>query len=245
MPCATFRLRVQFLLVAKEYDKLVLQAEFFTGLLPETLGKVRAGYTERSVEKGAFFFHQEHAAEHLYLLANGRVKMVQVAEDGQQVTMRIIVPGQLFGGMAVLGGKAPYPVSAEAMESAIGLSWTGEFLLGLARRDPGLGLKMTELMYAHLTEIQNRFRELATERVERRVARALLRLASQAGRKVKGGILIDLPLSRQGIAEMTGTTLFSVSRFLSEWERRGILDAGRERVVIRSPHELAVIAEDI
>ncbi len=231
--------------MAKAYDSLVLQAEFFTGLPEGTLGEVCAAYTERSVDKGAFFFHQEDTAEHLYLLADGRVKMGQLAEDGQQVTMRIIVPGQLFGGVAVLGGKAPYPVSAEAMEPSVGLCWKGEFLLGLARRDPGLGLNMTELMFAHLQEMQNRFRELATERVERRVARTLLRLASQAGRKVKEGLLIDLPLSRQEVAEMTGTTLFTVSRLLSEWERRGILDAGRERVVIRNPHELVMIAEDI
>ena len=208
--------------MAKDYNKLVLQTEFFLGLLPATLSEVCAGYRERPAEKGAFFFQQEDTAEYLYLLAIGRVKMGQLTVDGQQVTMRIIVPGQLFGGVAVLGGKAPYPVSAEAMEPSVGLYWKGEFLLALARKDPALGLKMTELMFAHLLEMQNRFRELATERVERRVARALMRLAAQAGRKVKEGLLIDLPLSRQEVAEMTGTTLFTVSRLLSEWERRGI-----------------------
>lgn len=226
-------------------DRLILQADFFKGLLSETLEKVRAGYVERSVNKGAFFFHQEDPAEFLYLLARGKVRMGQLAEDGQQVTMRIIVPGQLFGGMAVLGGKPTYPLYAEAMEVSVALCWKGEFLLGLARRDPGLGLSMTELMYTHLRDMQERFRELATERVERRVARVLLRLASQAGRRLEEGLLIDLPLSRQGIAEMTGTTLYTVSRLLSEWERRGILTAGRERVVIRNPHALVLIAGDL
>ncbi len=230
--------------MGRPYDKLVTRAEFFSGLQPKTLEAVCASYVERSVEKGSYFFHQEDTAEHLYLLAEGRVKMGQVTEDGQQVTMRMIVPGQLFGGMAVLGGTASYPVSAEAIEASKALAWKGEQLYELARRDPGLGLQMTQLMFAHLQEMQARFRELATERVERRVARALLRLASQAGRKVKEGLLIDLPLSRQEIAEMTGTTLFTVSRLLSEWERRGMIEAGRERVVIRNPHDLVVIAED-
>jgi CRP/FNR family transcriptional regulator, nitrogen oxide reductase regulator len=231
--------------VARAYDGLVIRAEFFTDLPSQTLQQVRAAYGQRSVEKGSFFFREQEAAEHLYLLAAGRVKMCQLAEDGQQVTMRVIVPGQLFGGMAVLGGKASYPVSAEAMEASTALSWKGELLRDLARRDPSLGLKMTELMYSHLQELQARFRELATERVERRVARALLRLASQAGRRLPEGLLIDLPLSRQGIAEMTGTTLFTVSRLLSEWERRGMIEAGRERVVIRNPHDLLLIAEDV
>ena len=231
--------------MARAYDKLVLGADFFSGLLQGTLDTVRGTYTERSLEKGSFFFQQEDPAEYLYLLATGRVKMCQVTEDGQQVTMRIILPGQLFGGMALLGGTGTYPVSAEALEASTALSWKGESLRALALRDPGLGLRMTELMYAHVQEMQARFRELATERVERRVARALLRLASQAGRRLADGVLIDLPLSRQEIAEMTGTTLFTVSRLLSKWERRGMIDAGRERVVIRKPHELVVIAEDI
>lgn len=144
--------------------------------------------------------------------------------------MRFIVPGQLFGGVAVLGATAAYPVAAEAMEASVALSWPGELLREQARRDPALGLKMTELMYGHVNEMQTRFLELATERVERRVARVLLRLASQAGSRRKEGLLIDLPLSRQGIAEMTGTTLFSVSRLLSEWERQRLIDTGRERV---------------
>jgi CRP-like cAMP-binding protein len=230
--------------VTRTYDKLILESEFFTGLLDHTLQQVCRSFAERVVRKGAFFFHQESPADFLYLLARGRVKVGQVAEDGQQVTMRMIVPGQVFGGMAVLGPRASYPVSAEAMEASAALAWKGELLYGLARRDPGLGLKMTEVMYSHLLEIQSRFRELATERVEQRVARALLRLASLAGRRVDSGVLIDLPLSRQEIAELTGTTLFTVSRLLKLWERRGMVSTGRQRVVIRDQEGLKVIARD-
>jgi CRP-like cAMP-binding protein len=96
-----------------------------------------------------------------------------------------------------------------------------------------------------MTEVQDRYRELATEKVERRIARTLLRLAAQSGRRVAEGVLIDIPLTRQDIAQMTGTTLFTVSRTLSEWERQGLLSVGRERVVIREPHALVKIAEDL
>jgi CRP/FNR family transcriptional regulator, nitrogen oxide reductase regulator len=230
--------------VSGAYDKLILKSAFFKGLLEHTLDTVRGSFAERSARKGAFFFHEESPAEYIYLLAKGRVKVGQVSEDGQQVTMRVIVPGQVFGGMAVLGPRASYPVSAEAMEPSVALEWKGELLYELARRDPNLGLQMTELMYAHLQEIQSRFRELATERVERRVARALLRLAAQAGRKLEDGLLIDLPLSRQEVAEMTGTTLFTVSRLLTLWERRGLIRTGRQRVVIRDRDSLRKVAED-
>jgi CRP-like cAMP-binding protein len=86
---------------------------------------------------------------------------------------------------------------------------------------------------------------VATERVERRIAHALLRLVRQAGRRVEAGVEIDFPLSRQDVAEMTGTTLHTVSRTLSAWESQGIVESGRQQVVIRKPHALVAIAEDL
>ena len=73
----------------------------------------------------------------------------------------------------------------------------------------------------------------------------MTRLARKTGKRVEGGVLLDLPLSREDLAAMTGTTLFTVSRLLAEWERGGLVEVGRERVVIRVPHGLVAIAEDL
>jgi len=86
---------------------------------------------------------------------------------------------------------------------------------------------------------------MSTERVERRIARALLRLVSQLGRKVETGVLIDLALSREDVANMTGTTVYTVSRILSRWEEEGIIEGGREKVLIKRPPSLVMIAEDL
>ena len=94
-------------------------------------------------------------------------------------------------------------------------------------------------------ELQDRGRELSTEQVDRRVARALLRLAQQTGRKVEGGILLGIRLSRLDLAEMTGTTLFTTSRILSRWTQEGLIEAGRQKVLLRRPHQLVCIAEDL
>jgi CRP-like cAMP-binding protein len=77
------------------------------------------------------------------------------------------------------------------------------------------------------------------------VARCLLRLARQTGQKIEGGVLIGLPLSREDLAKIAGTTLYTVSRILSGWEQQGFVEAGRERVLIRQAHILAAIAEDL
>jgi CRP-like cAMP-binding protein len=102
-----------------------------------------------------------------------------------------------------------------------------------------------QILSGRVKEFQDRIRELSTERVERRIARALLRLAHQIGKKVPQGVYLDLPISRQDLAEMTGTTLYTVSRTLSKWETMGLITAGREHIIIHTPHGLVCIAEDL
>ena len=96
---------------------------------------------------------------------------------------------------------------------------------------------------SRLQEAHTRIVEMSTEQVERRIAHALLRLAKQAGRRIDQGVQIDFPISRQDVAEMTGTTLHTVSRTLSAWEQQGLIESGRQRIVIRDPHKLFGLAE--
>ena len=98
---------------------------------------------------------------------------------------------------------------------------------------------------ARLREAEARLRDLQTERVERRIARTLVRLASQAGIRTERGIELALPLSRQDLAELAGTTLSTASRTLSGWDSRGIVASGRERITILQPHALVALAEDL
>ena len=94
--------------------------------------------------------------------------------------------------------------------------------------------------------MQERYRELATERVECRIALTVLRLAAQVGERVNSDeTVIELPLSRQDVAEASGTTIFTVSRVLADWERKGLVETGRERVLIRNPHGLVQISEGL
>lgn len=220
------------------------EAPLFQGLsFAEHQAALRAA-RRRQVRREAFFFQQGDPASALYVLTAGRVRLTQVTPEGDQVILHLVHPGEMFGGIAVLG-DATYPVSAQALEDCQALAWDGEGMAGLMERTPRLALNALRLLAGRVQELQDRVRELATERVERRVARTLLRLARQAGRKVENGVLIDLPLSRQDLAEMTGTTLFTVSRVLSRWEQQGLVEAGRERVLIRFPHGLVRIAEDL
>ena len=224
--------------------QLLLDAPFLSGLAPDDRARVAAAASDRPIEKGTTLFHQGDAADRLYFVLAGRIKLTQVTAHGQEVIVRSIGPGEPCGGVAVLGGQT-YPVTGEVMLDGRALVWSGPALRRLAEEIPALALSTTRIISERMRELQDRYRELATERVAQRVARTLLRLARQAGRRTDDGVLIDMPLSRQDLAEMNGTTLFTVSRILSEWESRGLIDAGRERVAIRQPHGLVKIAEDL
>lgn len=200
---------------------------------------------ERSIEEGGFFFFQGDPARYLYILTEGRAKLVQTSAAGQQVNLRTISPWELFGALgAVRGEQAGYPATAEAIEPSTALALESSFLHSMMQTRPYLATGLMELMTGYIQEMQDRYRELATERVQRRIARAVLRLAEQLGERNAGG-QIELPFSRQELAEITGTTLFTVSRTLSEWERLGLVETGRERVTILDPHGLVGVSEDL
>ena len=199
----------------------------------------------RSVEDGGYYFMQGDPATHAYVLLTGRVKMAQITPSGQQITMRIMIPGDTFGAIALLRPQAGYPATARADADCTAMAWATVELRELVDDEPAISLNVMSLMHGTISELQERQKALVTDRVEQRIARILLKLASQSGKKIDRGILIDIPITRQDIAEMSGTTLFTVSRTLNEWNRDGLLEIGRERVVIREPHALVKISDDL
>jgi CRP-like cAMP-binding protein len=224
--------------------QFIAQTPPFQGLSSPELDAVSQAAHLRHIERQSFFFHQGDLATAFYILVEGQVRLTEVSPDGHQVLVRFVRTGEAIGIIAVLENTV-YPLAAQAVEHCLALTWDGSSLEQLMERYPRIAINGIRLVSQRWHELEERYRELATERVERRVAQALLRLVRQVGHKVEGGILIDLPLTRQDLAEMTGTTLYTVSRILSRWEQENLVETGRERVLIRYPHGLARIAEDL
>ncbi|MGE0230380.1 MAG: Crp/Fnr family transcriptional regulator [Flavobacteriaceae bacterium] len=214
----------------------------FQGMSPDDLDRMAAQARPQRFEREATIFSQGTAADRFYLLLSGHIRVVRTTPDGQQVIARYISPGELFGIAPALGLTA-YPANAVAAAECTVLSWPTELWPSFADRTAAFGQNATATVGRRLQETQERVVEMSTERIEQRIAHTLLRLARQTGRKTDEGILIDLAISRQDIAEMTGTTLHTVSRLLSGWEGRGLVRSGRQRVTIVDPHRLLVLAE--
>jgi CRP/FNR family transcriptional regulator, nitrogen oxide reductase regulator len=219
------------------------QVSVFQTATDDDLDQIVKNSITRSIEEGGFFFFQGDAADYFYVLISGQVKLLQANPAGQQVNLRTIYPWQMFGALGAVREGARYPATAEALENSSALAIRSLFLREMMETRPYLSLGLMNLMTTYVQEMQARYRELATERVEQRIARTLLRLTSQSGKKSEEGI--ELSLSRQDLAEMSGTTLYTVSRVLAEWERKAFVQTGREKVRITQPHEMVRIAEGL
>ena len=214
----------------------------FSGLGAQDLDEILREARSVRYAKNAPVFAQGEEAHSFFLLLHGHLRVVKTTPDGQQIVVRYIAPGEVFGIGVALGLKA-YPATAIAAVDSVALVWPSAAWPRLTVRHPGLAANTMQTVGSRLQDTQTRVVEMSTEQVERRVAHALLRLAQQAGRKVEEGIQIDFPISRQDVAEMTGTTLHTVSRILSAWEQQGLVESGRQRIVICDPHKLFGLAE--
>jgi CRP/FNR family transcriptional regulator, nitrogen oxide reductase regulator len=228
----------------EELARQLGRVPLFQGLAADVLARIRGQAHTKAIAAGELFFSEGDEADAFFVLTSGRVKLTQLTPEGHQVVLRIIGAGDAFGGAGAFGDLT-YPISAEAVEPAVALVWTSGTMRHVLATESRVALNAVQFVAGRLHDLQRRHRQLMTERVERRVARALLRLVQEAGRRVDAGVEIDFPVSRQDIAEMTGTTLYTVSRLLSSWEERGIVRSGRQRIILTTPHALVALADDL
>jgi CRP-like cAMP-binding protein len=217
-------------------------AELFRGVPATALHEVQAASFRMRIAAGEVVFRQGVGAGTLYIVATGRLRATQTTADGQQVIMRYLGPGEVAGYMTLSGGGS-HPGTVTAVEETRLIGWSDAAIKEAMTRHSSIAMNAVAFLGARYHEMQVRLRELSTEKVERRIAHTLLRLIEQAGRRTARGIEIAIPLSRQDLAEMSGTTLHTVSRTLSAWEEQGIVNCGRRRVIVTKAPTLASIAE--
>jgi CRP-like cAMP-binding protein len=211
--------------------------------MPDTdIDALLAQAASKRIGPGESFFEQGAPATHFFLLVNGRLKVTQVTADGQQIIVRVVHPGDLFGFARALR-RSDYPGTAIGAIESLAICWPTELWPQFIDRSPHVAISALNTIGQRLEEAHTRIREMSTEEVERRVAHTVIRLSSQAGRPESGGVRIDFPISRQDIAELTGTTLHTVSRILSGWEANGLVKNGRQKLLVLDLVRLRALAD--
>ncbi len=230
--------------VASRFDRAMIRSfDLFKTMSEAELESAIRSAQMRRIRQGQPVFRQGDAALYFYFLLWGRLKVIQLTGDGQQIVVRIVHPGELFGVAKALR-RPDYPGTAIAIVESLALAWSSVLWDDMTQRHPSLTMSALHTVGRHLQELHARIRELSTQDVERRIAHALFRLITQAGRRTEDGILIDFPITRQDIAEMTATTVPTVSRILSTWSERGLVESGRMRILVREPHKLLTLTQE-
>lgn len=187
-------------------------------------------------------FEQDSAAHSFFFLLNGHLRVSRMTPDGRQVVVRYVNPGDLFG-IAKAVGRTTYPATATAAVDSIALVWPTSSWTTLVDQYPVFAANAMLSLGNRLQEAHGKVVEFATQTADRRIANVLLDLVQKAGRESTMGMEINFPLSRQDVAEMTGTTLHTVTRILSAWEEQGLVKSGRRKIAVRDAAALREIAE--
>jgi len=230
-----------------EKEKLIQylkSIDMFDGVDSDHFDRILEDSHTVTFQQDEILFIQGDPADVFYVLIQGRIKLSQLTPEGDQVTLHYLSPGEAFGIIAVLR-EINYPVTAQAVVDCECLAWSKVKAKKWIISYPQIALNSIRILSKFILNFQDRIRELSTQRVERRIAHSVLRLAKYSGKQTKRGIALGFKITRQDIAEMSGTTLYTVSRTLSKWETLGLVEGHNKSILIKEPHALTNIAEDL
>lgn len=209
----------------------------FNSLAPDEIKEIHPYITKVSFKKKDVIFSEGDPPDWFYIVINGKVKITKLSQEGKEIILEIISPMDFFGGLAVIKGF-PYPANAIAMEDTELLKISRSNLMRILDRFPNLMYCMALQLSDRMKESHEALKNIALERVEARIASLLLKLADKTGRETESGLLIDMKLTKQDIAEMVGTTVETSIRTMSKFKKLGMVSDREGKIIIKDINKL-------
>lgn len=213
----------------------------FRKLGPEDRTRLAMVSRVREYARNDVIFEEGSPSDSFYTIAMGRVKISKATPSGKDVILEVFGPGDPFGAVAAYEGK-PFPASAVALEDTTCLQVPRQSFFELLERHPSLVRGLLLGLTHRLIELTNRMAELTGGRVEPRFARLFLKLAEESGRPERGGVFIPLPLARQELADMTGTTIETCIRIMSRWGKQDVVRTDKDGFVVIDKKALEILS---
>jgi CRP-like cAMP-binding protein len=214
--------------------EVLRQVPLFASLTNEQIATMADRFHADSFAQDTIIFLEGDPADRLWVVQSGQVKIVKHTSDGQENLLEVITPGEMFGGAGIL--FPIHPATAVAMTDTLTLSLEREAYLHLIRQHPDIALRIIALLGDRL-QAAMKMRAISTERVDVRLANILLKLGDKVGERMGEGIRINLPLSRQDLADMTGTTIETAIRIMSKFRKEGLVHTESGGYVVILDHE--------
>lgn len=212
--------------------KKLKKIDLFKNLAEDDLKELEPYIAQSSYKKKDSIFSEGEAPEWFYVVLSGKIKITKISHEGKEIILEIISPTDIFGGVAVLK-NFPYPANAVAMEDSDVLRISRKNLMRLVDRFPNLmyciALQLGDRMKSSYDSLKN----IALERVEARIAALLLKLSNKVGVETEEGLLIDMRLTKQDVADMVGTTVETSIRTFSKFRKQGLVIDSDGKIVIK------------
>lgn len=220
---------------------LRLRPRFLEGLAPADVTDILTAAAPRQLSANSIVTFQDDPADYLFLLIKGRARFFLTTPGGQKMLLYWLVPGEIFGLMALLSAPSAYLVSTEIVKNSCVLVWSRSKVRALAARYPRLfENSLAALMSDYLAHYAATRIAVTCYDAEQRLALVLNRLALSIGREIPGAIELDA--TNEELASAANLSPFTASRLLSGWQRQGIIQKSRGKVVLRSPEQLLRVA---
>ena len=221
-------------------EELLRTTPIFSRLSPADRKTIAEAGRVQHFEKGDVIFEQDSPSE-FYAITAGRVKIFKMMPNGKDLILEVFGPGDPLGAVAAYMDR-PFPASAAALEATTCVIIPRQTFFRLLEANPSLVRGLLLGLTTRLVELTNRLAELTGGRIEPRFARLFVKLGSQMGRQERGGTFIPLALSRQELADMTGTTIETCIRIMSRWNKDGVVQTDKDGFVVLDAAELARLA---
>src|SRR3954453_8588652 len=222
-------------------DDLLKTTPLFNRLSAEDRQKISEVAVVKHFDRGDVIFEQGSPSDALYAIASGRVKIFKMMPSGKDVILEVFGPGDPLGAVAAYMDR-PFPASASALEDTVCVLIPRAAFFRLLETQPSLVRGLLLGLTVRLVELTNRLAELTGGRIEPRFARLFLKLATEMGRPERGGTFVPLTLSRQELADLTGTTIETCIRIMSRWNKDGVVRTEKDGFVVVDKLELEKIA---
>jgi CRP/FNR family transcriptional regulator, dissimilatory nitrate respiration regulator len=224
-----------------EIDQALSSAPIFSRLGRDDRRRLAEVARLHVYKRGETVFAEGDPSEHFCTVVKGRVKVCKMTPAGKDVILEIFGAGDPLGAVAAYDGH-PFPASAVAIEDSQVLLVPRNAFFALLEQHPTLVRGLLSGLTHRLAELAFRLAELTGGRVEPRFARLFLKLAQEQGRPERGGVFIPVALSRQDLADMTGTTIETSIRIMSRWGKHRTVITEKDGFLVLDTAELETLA---
>jgi CRP/FNR family transcriptional regulator, nitrogen oxide reductase regulator len=235
---------VEIASVLLELTRIQRSSLFLRRLSAHDLRQLAASATVQTYPVRASVFGAGQPVEYFYLILTGVWKISQAADTGGVTNLEFISAGQVSEVYSMLGATA-YAFSADVIAPSRVLRWSASVLRGLANLTPHVAWSICEILARRASEISDRYCELMTLSAGQRVAHAIVRLVGQLGERDGRKWIIDTPISLENLAGYAGTTSFTISRLLRQWQRAGLLHRNRNLLILYNLEAIESIANPV